>query len=188
MSRSWLIARHRGSGWAVTRKHQTLVASTIATLMLAVGGLSLGGVLLSREQSRTDTARQAAEDNLRIAERERRAARTAEAEAKTQRLREAHEAAVARDVSDFLSGLFKSSDPLGLEGLGFRQESERISELTAIQLLDRGAQTVEAVQREPEVQATLLALLGRVYTSLGNLDKAQPFLDEFGTPPRSLWQ
>lgn len=51
--------------WA--RGHRVLVASTVALLLTAVTALSIGTVIISREQQRTQTAKIQAEKNLRKA-------------------------------------------------------------------------------------------------------------------------
>jgi non-specific serine/threonine protein kinase/serine/threonine-protein kinase len=72
---------------------------------------------------------------------------------------EAHasdEAAKAREVAEFLTGLFGASDP------NVRASS------TLRDLLDRGASRIdERLKGQPAVQASLFATLGHVYESLG---------------------
>jgi eukaryotic-like serine/threonine-protein kinase len=80
-----------------------------------------------------------------------RRATRAEAEAR-------REAATAREVSAFLVRLFEVSDPGEARG----------NSITARELLDRGAQSIESeLGTEPEVKADLLGTLGRVHLSLG---------------------
>jgi eukaryotic-like serine/threonine-protein kinase len=85
---------------------------------------------------------------------------------------EARSAALrAEAVKDFLVGVFEVSDPYGLTG-------ERGESVTARTLLDRGAERVEAdAALEPDVQAELRGVLGRVYTNLGLYDEAAPLLE-----------
>jgi eukaryotic-like serine/threonine-protein kinase len=79
------------------------------------------------------------------------------------------EASVARQVSEFLVGMFKSSDPF--EGPG--------RELTAREVLDRGSQRMRTELRDqPEVRATLMDTMGRVYFELGNYDTAAQLAEE----------
>jgi serine/threonine protein kinase/tetratricopeptide (TPR) repeat protein len=78
------------------------------------------------------------------------------------------EATTARQVSDFLAGLFKMSDPSEARG----------STLTAREILARGAPQLEGGLRDqPHVQARLQATIGAVYTSLGLYGDAQPLLE-----------
>ena len=66
------------------------------------------------------------------------------------------EAAKAREVADFLSGLFGASDP------NLRASS------TLRDVLDRGAATIDGrLERQPSVRASLFATMGHVYESLG---------------------
>ena len=65
-------------------------------------------------------------------------------------------------VVDFLTGLFKSSDPTEAKG----------KDVTARQLLDRGRERIPALQEEPLVQADLLAAMASSYESLGLPDIA----------------
>jgi len=78
-----------------------------------------------------------------------------------------HEAAVARQVSEFLVGLFNVSDPSEARG----------NTLTAREILSNGSrQAQESLRDQPEVQARLEATIGAVYTSLGMYVEAEPLL------------
>jgi tetratricopeptide (TPR) repeat protein/predicted Ser/Thr protein kinase len=75
------------------------------------------------------------------------------------------EAEAARQVSDFLVGLFKVSDPGQARG----------NSVTAREILDRGAAKIERdLKDQPLVQARLMSTMGRVYDSLGLYDQALP--------------
>ena len=77
------------------------------------------------------------------------------------------EAAAARQVSEFLVGLFKVSDPS--EALG--------NAMTAREILDSGAKKIEAeLAGQPEVKARLMETMGTVYTNLGLYRGAEPLL------------
>lgn len=77
------------------------------------------------------------------------------------------EAAKADQIAQFLTGLFEISDP----SVG-RGES-----VTARELLARGAQRIRVeLADQPEVQATLMDVIGNVYQSLGLYTEAQPLL------------
>ena len=76
-------------------------------------------------------------------------------------------AAEAEEVTDFLVGLFETSDPS--ESLG--------RNMTARELLQAGAARVDAeLGGQPEVQAALLATIGQVYRNLGLYEDARPLL------------
>jgi eukaryotic-like serine/threonine-protein kinase len=78
------------------------------------------------------------------------------------------EAATARQVSDFLVGLFRVSDPSEARGRS----------VTAREILDKGARDLAQLQGEPDVQARLQATIGTVYTSLGVYDAALPLVQQ----------
>ena len=85
-----------------------------------------------------------------------------------------HEAEVqarkAREVEDFLVGVFDVADP------NEWNETEGGS-VTARELVDRGARRIDStLGGQAEVQAELRNVLGRVYTSLGLYDRATPLL------------
>ncbi len=74
------------------------------------------------------------------------------------------EAAVARQVSEFLTGVFEISDP----------DRARGNSVTARELLDRGAaQIEEELADQPEVRAHLMATIGAVYYKLGLFPEAE---------------
>ena len=77
------------------------------------------------------------------------------------------EATKAAEVSDFLASLFASSDPRESGG----------ADLTARQLLERGAGRIEAdLAGQPEVQAQMLHVTGEVYRRMQLTDEAEPLL------------
>ena len=78
------------------------------------------------------------------------------------------EAAKAREVSRFLSSLFEVADPA-------RANADDIS---ARELLDRGAARIESeLSHQPETQADMMLLLGRISRELNLYDRAQTLLD-----------
>ena len=77
-----------------------------------------------------------------------------------------NQAATATQISDFLVGLFRVSDPSEARG----------RTITAREILDKGAREVERLRDEPEVQARLQATIGSVYTNLGLFKDAEPLL------------
>jgi len=77
------------------------------------------------------------------------------------------EAAKAREVKDFLVGLFQVSDPAESRG----------RQITAEELLARGVQRVDsALGRQPEIQEELLGVLGRIHRELGLYPQADSLL------------
>ncbi len=74
----------------------------------------------------------------------------------------------AERVSTFLEELFTEADP----------NQATASELSVRELLDRGADRVlVGLDEEPEIQADLATVMGRVYRGLAEYDAAQPLLD-----------
>jgi eukaryotic-like serine/threonine-protein kinase len=76
--------------------------------------------------------------------------------------REHLDAARAREVADFLVGLFEASDPDVLQ-------NHRTS---AAQLLDQGLQRANALSAQPPLQARVLDAIGRAYFNLGRYTEA----------------
>ena len=78
------------------------------------------------------------------------------------------EAAKAREVSRFLSSLFEVADPARTNA----------ADVTALDLLNRGATRIETeLAGQPDIQADMLLLVGRIYRELGVYDRAQPLLE-----------
>jgi serine/threonine protein kinase/tetratricopeptide (TPR) repeat protein len=75
--------------------------------------------------------------------------------------------ATAEQVTAFLVRMFEASDP----------SESRGDTVTARQLLETGVARVGELDQQPEVQARLLDLMGRVYQSLGKYDEAQPLME-----------
>jgi serine/threonine protein kinase/tetratricopeptide (TPR) repeat protein len=77
------------------------------------------------------------------------------------------EAATAQEVSEFLTGLFRVSDPGEARG----------NSITAREMLDRGAKRITTeLQQRPEVQARLMHVMAEVYKSLGLYSQAVDLL------------
>ncbi len=77
------------------------------------------------------------------------------------------EAQKAEQVSEFLKNIFKLSDPYEARG----------ETITARELLDKGAQKInQELSNQPDVKATMLSLIGGVYTNLGLFDKSEILL------------
>ena len=80
------------------------------------------------------------------------------------------EAAKAAKVSELLTGLLTGADP-------FRTPDAK--EPTVRNLLDAGAERIQKeLAGEPELQAEMLNVIGRVYQQLGLHDKAKPLLEQ----------
>ena len=91
------------------------------------------------------------------------------ARAREQAARIAQEHEASTEVMKFLVDVFATADPAVHRG----------QTVTARELLDRGAARVRTeLAGRPEIQATLLGTIGRVYRQLGLLDRATPLLEE----------
>jgi serine/threonine-protein kinase len=89
--------------------------------------------------------------------------------------RKAQQKAVA--VTEFLANLFDTNDPAQSKG----------ETLTARQILDRGAERLQAFKAEPEIQAELMNKVGVIYEKLGLYDQAEPLLRQALTTRRALF-
>ena len=77
------------------------------------------------------------------------------------------EAEAATQVSDFLVGIFKISDP----------DEARGNQLTAREVLDKGAADIDkTLTARPQIQSRLQQTIGTVYTNLGLYSAAEPLL------------
>jgi len=75
----------------------------------------------------------------------------------------------ARQMSDFLVSLFEVPDP----------SEERGNTITAREILDRGLETIEReFPNQLRMRAQMMQTLGRVYSSLGLYEQAQPLLEK----------
>lgn len=75
------------------------------------------------------------------------------------------EAAKAREVTEYLVGLFEAADPY---------EETDVTDVRV--LLERGEARVDSLADQPALQAELLGVLGRVRLSLSNFDRAEDLL------------
>ncbi|HEY4310064.1 MAG TPA: tetratricopeptide repeat protein [Pirellulales bacterium] len=108
---------------------------------------------------------------------------TAEAQREAQRveefaLRAQSESDTARGVANFLEGMFRSADPIGLEGVRFQSQVTHATELSAADILRQGTESLRTdLKDQPAVQAKLMAVIGSVYVTMGKLREAQPLLE-----------
>jgi non-specific serine/threonine protein kinase/serine/threonine-protein kinase len=78
------------------------------------------------------------------------------------------EAETAREVSEFLSDLFKVADPTQAKG----------DTITARVILDRGRERIEReLLNRPLLRARLMTLMGSIHRNLGMYDEAKPLLE-----------
>src|SRR5262245_6065727 len=89
---------------------------------------------------------------------------------KAERDRAEREADKARKASEVLTGLLTATDPYEMRGS---------DDPTIRGILDAGAgQVQKELAGQPELQAEMLTLFGRIYRRLGVYDKAQPLLEQ----------
>ncbi|HHP7237008.1 tetratricopeptide repeat protein [Longibacter sp.] len=93
-------------------------------------------------------------------------AQQAQARAEEAQAQVEQELAKSEAVTTFLVDLFEASDPDQNPGL----------DLTARTLLQRGEERVDTLRNQPLVQAELQRVIGRVYTDLGEYDRADQLL------------
>jgi non-specific serine/threonine protein kinase/serine/threonine-protein kinase len=75
----------------------------------------------------------------------------------------------ANRITDFMTGMFKVSDPNEARG----------NSITAREILDKGSKNIDAgLAKDPELQAQMAAVMGKVYGSLGLYARAQSLLQE----------
>ena len=85
------------------------------------------------------------------------------------------EAQKSEQVTSFLVGLFERADPYQSAG----SIAHLSDTLTARELLDQGAARArQALSDQPEIQATMLYTLGRIYRQRGHHDEAASLLDD----------
>jgi len=108
---------------------------------------------------------------------ERNRAVAAEREARISAARAREQADVAKETSDFLTGLFEGADPDVAKG----------HDVTARELLDRGAHRVNTELRDrPAVRARLLVTLGTVYHTLADYPQAEALAESAYAIERAL--
>lgn len=74
----------------------------------------------------------------------------------------------ANRIRDFMTGMFKVSDP----------NEKAAKEVTARQILDKASGDINTgLAKDPELQAQMMHVMGNVYTNLGLYDRAQSLLE-----------
>jgi tRNA A-37 threonylcarbamoyl transferase component Bud32 len=166
----------RATRWC--RRHPTW--ATIAALV------GLGVVCMSWQWRAAVAAGQLAEERREaavqagdLAERRRQDAERARQDADRARQDAVGEAAVARDVANFLGGLFEEADPFVPTDRVLGEQPN--TNPTARDIVNRSALRLanpDLFREKPLVRAALLDKVGHVYLSLGEGARAGPFLTE----------
>ncbi|MFN2604406.1 MAG: tetratricopeptide repeat protein, partial [Gemmatimonadaceae bacterium] len=74
----------------------------------------------------------------------------------------------AEQTTDFMLGLFEAAE----------QGKSLTDTVTARELLNRGLQQARELSAQPEMQAQMFDVIGRLHTQLGNYDEAQSLLEQ----------
>jgi tetratricopeptide (TPR) repeat protein/tRNA A-37 threonylcarbamoyl transferase component Bud32 len=176
-------ARERAIKWA---RRRPAAAVFVALMFVILAGLAVATGLLMRANQREReakqqaiTARLDAEQKEREADQARRLAEEKRREAIGEREKARRQGQAAKEVAHFLEELFQTSDPIRLQGVGFRSGRQNGAELTARQLLEAGSMKVKTqLKNQPLVQAAMLDTLGNVHRSLGLLQEAGTLLEQ----------
>ena len=132
-----------------------------------------------REKQRADGEARRANDKADEARQQSQRAEEAAHKARQESSRAEAEARRARKAAEFLSDLFRVSDPVGFSGTPLRSTHEKGQTLTARQILDKGARQIrDRLKDDPLGRAGLLDTIGDVYRSLGLFKEARPLLEE----------
>ena len=163
-----------------------LVTTVALLLVVIVVGSAVTAIqmarLAGRERESAQDSLMAKDEALRAAQRalvaEQRAERDA-TQARTQTQIALDEKKGAESIATFLTGLFTSSDPSGLSGLGLHRPEDLGTKLTASELLVRGATSIGTELRDqPVPRARILTALGGVCLRLEMLELAEKLLTE----------
>jgi len=186
LDRKPIVARPVGPVNRVWRwcRRNSLTAGLLAAvllLLLATTTVSTASAIY------VDQARRKADENAAEARRKAKAerfqrerAKLAEQQARQEASRATHEAKKALELVAFLKELFRSSDPVGLQGVGFRKTEDSDQLLVAARImLDAAAQRINStLTSEPLVRAALLDAIGDTYRSIGIYERAEPLIAE----------
>jgi tetratricopeptide (TPR) repeat protein/tRNA A-37 threonylcarbamoyl transferase component Bud32 len=181
--------------WRWCRRNPVVAGLSAAVVLALVAGTAISSnfaITATAEKRRADikaaeAIAQQTRADAKAAEAERNAALAAEEQAKaTEEARKATlEAKKAARVAGFLAGMFEAEAPHQFNGVGFGgmrfarvRASENSKDLTARELLDRGAQKVtEELKDQPAVQAALMDTIGGVYLALDMNETAQQLIE-----------
>lgn len=158
----------------------TALLATVGVLLLTLTSVStVAAVRIGRSR---DEARDVAASERAAREEVARslaAEKTAQQTAARERAEAEAQAETAAKVSDFLTNMFMTADPMGSGVFGLNQGVEVGRNLTLRDLLDRGAkQAAQSLESQPITRAALLDTIGRVYSNLGLLQQAEPLVRE----------
>jgi tetratricopeptide (TPR) repeat protein len=154
------------------------------TAVVVVMALGLAGVFwqwraAESQRQAAVTAGELAEKRRVIAEEATREAEKVGLDALAAKKEAEEEAAAAREVANFLGGLFEEADPFILSGRTFGEQPN--TKPTAMEIVERGAKRLadpNFLKDKPLVRATLLDKAGHVFLIWGHVARAEPFILE----------
>jgi tetratricopeptide (TPR) repeat protein len=157
--------------WVRRRPVIATLGAAVAVLLTAVAVVATiaavvtNDALVAANRARDDAERESREKATAL-EREQVAKKAAE-----------QEALKANKAVEFLVGTFNASDPLSLSGLSLYVPKATGENLTAGEILKRGAERSEKeLKDQPEVQAKVMDAIGSSYRALGDYERAEHFL------------
>jgi len=165
------------------RRSQEVTANENAKLVLLERDAKLNA--LEKEQEAVRSLKKAKEEEEKAiaasakAKEEEAKALASSLKAKEEEGKALSEAYRTRKSLEFLTSLFRVSDPFDFGGYALRSSQEQGRKLTAFDLLERGSKQINVeLKDQPLVRATLLATIGDVYRGMGEFDKALKLLED----------
>jgi serine/threonine protein kinase/tetratricopeptide (TPR) repeat protein len=148
--------------WA--RRHPWYASASLSAAVIIAVTASFGGVYLNA--TRTSLAREVelrrqTEQSLAEATSSAEKASRAELQATQEAARAEEEAESSAEVVRFLTSLFQTADPIGIEGIGFKSsEAESLKTINVVQLLQRAGDRVKAeLDDSPKAKLQLILAL-----------------------------
>jgi serine/threonine protein kinase/tetratricopeptide (TPR) repeat protein len=179
-----ILARPVGQAerlWRWCRRNPAVARLSAALLLVLVGGL-VGVTLLwwhaESERAAAVASRQRADNLAAEAKHQQTVAEEQSRLARAETEKANREANKANRTAQVLADIFKTADPLGIDGIPLLKASAGEA-LTVPEILKRGAEKVSRdLANEPAAQAKLLDTLGGVYCTLGMAAEARPLLEK----------
>jgi len=170
----------RAGRWA---KRNPAVAGSLSVAVLALvlgSGVSLWqAVRAGTEAERASGEARRADTEASVAQRQEGIAREQAARAEGEAANALSQAKRAEAVAALMAGLFRSSDPTGLSGIGLLPPNRRSRSVTAAEILVQGSKDfADKFRDDPLARAALLDVMGDVNRSVGNMDLAKGQLEE----------
>jgi tetratricopeptide (TPR) repeat protein len=169
-------------GWQWCKRNPVIAGLAAGVLLALASGAAFSSYFAVQAESRANEA---------IAEKMRADTEAADAARSSVKATEAARKAVveadkAKHVAQFLAGMFEASAPIRQGGVRFtgfgltrKEGAKNAADLTAREILDRGAhKVVQELPDEPAVRAALLEAIGNVYIGLTLTEQAAPLLLE----------